>query len=133
MKKSIQLITFSLILLIFSSCATIFGGMKTNVKVKGYPEGAKVFYNGNFEGNAPCNVKVSKNSLKDGSTKIQIKAEGFKDSEVTMSRKMKTGAFIGDLFIFPVGHIIDFVTGAIYKPYPNKIEFSLEINSESQK
>ncbi len=111
---------------LMSSCATIFGGMKTNVKVKGFPEGASVYYNGNFEGNAPCNVKVSKNSLKDGNTKIQVKSEGYENSEITLSRKMKMGAFLGDILIFPVGHIVDFATGAIYKPYPAKVEYNLQ-------
>lgn len=127
-----NLLVILIIAVSFSSCATLFSGTKTNVKVKGYPEGAKVYYNGNFEGNAPCNVKVSKNSLKNGNTKIQIKAEGYIDSEVTMSKKMKTGAFIGNFLIFPAGHIIDFVTGAIYKPYPNKIEYSLITKSENE-
>jgi len=126
MKKLKLLFAVAIVATLFNSCATVFGGMKTNVKVKGLPEGASVYYNGNYEGNAPCNVKVSKNSLKDGNTKIQIKSEGYQDSEVTLSRKLKMGAFIGDILIFPVGHIVDFVTGAIYKPYPAKVEFNLQ-------
>ena len=108
------------------SCATIFSGTKSGVRVSGLPEGANVYYNGNFEGKAPCRVKVSKNSLKNGNTKVQIKQEGFKDAEVTLARKMKIGAFVGDVFVFPVGHIVDFMTGAIYKPYPRKVEYNLQ-------
>jgi len=33
---------------------------------------------------------------------------------------------LGDILIFPVGHIVEFVTGAIYKPYPAKVEFNLQ-------
>ncbi len=124
--KRINVFIFAMsIALLTQSCATIFSGTKSKVKVKGTPEGASVYYNGNLEGNAPCNVKVSKKSLKNGNTNIKITHQGYENAEVTLSRKMKVGAFVGDIFIFPVGHIVDFVTGAIYKPYPGSVDYQL--------
>lgn len=125
MKRLNKTIYLLVIAVLMQSCATIFSGTKSRVKVKGAPEGASVYYNGNYEDTAPCRVKVSKKSLKDGNTKIQIKEEGYKDTEVTLSRKIKIGAVIGNFLIFPVGHIVDFATGAIYKPYPGRINYNL--------
>lgn len=68
---------------------------------------------------------MSKKSLKEGNVKIQIEKQDYEEAEVILNRKMKIGAFIGDILVFPVGHIVDFLTGAIYKPYPNKIEYNL--------
>lgn len=45
---------------------------------------------------------------------------------MTWRRKIRVGAFIFDFFVFPGGHITDFLTGAIYKPYPTKIEYNLQ-------
>jgi len=124
--KTLNFLIFCMMLIAFTSCAILFSGTKTNVKVDGTPPNASVYYNGNYEGTAPCQVKVNKKALKDGNAKIQVKAENHIDSEVTLTRKLKTGAMIGNFITFPVGHIIDFVTGAIYKPYPAKVEYNLK-------
>lgn len=109
-----------------SSCATIFSGTKSSVRVKGTPENAKVYYNGNYEGQAPCNVKISKNGLKQKQTTVEIKADGYETAQATLVRKIKVGAIVGDI-IFSAGIflIVDFATGAIYKPYPKKVEYNL--------
>lgn len=129
--KISRMVFIVLVAILTQSCAIIFSGTKSGVKVKGMPEGASVYYNGNLEGTAPCKVKVSKNALKNGNTKIQIKQEGYQDSEVTLGRKIKVGAVVGDFIIFPIGHIVDFATGAIYKPYPGSIDYDLTPESNA--
>lgn len=129
MKLTNKFVIVVVLAMLTQSCATIFSGTKTRVSVAGAPEAANVYYNGSFVGEAPCRVKVSKNSLKGGNTKVQIKKESYETAEVTLARKIKMGAFIFNFFVFPVGHIVDFATGAIYKPYPNKIEYRLEKNN----
>ncbi len=122
----VSIIALSVIML--QSCATVFSGQKTNVRVKnGTPENANVYYNGSLVGQAPVSVKISKNGLKSGNVKIQVKKEGYNTQEVVLTRKLKMGAFVGDIIIFPVGHIVDFVTGAIYKPHPGSVKYSLTV------
>lgn len=124
------LIILSIITL--SGCATVFSGTKTKVDVSGIPESAKVYYNGNYEGVAPCTVKVSKNSLKDGAD-ITIKKEGYKDATVMLMRKTKVPAIIGDvLFTACFGLVIDFATGAIYRPYPGQVKFDLDKSKSAE-
>lgn len=107
------------------SCATVFSGTKAKIKVSGTPDSSSVYVNGNYAGNAPLKVKVSKNGLKNSGTKVLVK-NGDKQQEITLTRKVKVSAVIGNiLFTGGIGLIIDFATGAIYKPYPDNIKYKL--------
>lgn len=128
MKKFIFIVVLAFMMSLNFGCATIFSGTATKVEVSGVQEQAKVYYNGNYEGEAPLKIKVSKNSLKNGAD-ITIKKEGFEDATVKLVRKTKTGAVIGNiLFTAALGLIVDFSTGAIYKPHPNKVKYNLTEN-----
>ena len=111
--------------LLMSSCATILDGNRNASHVKiGTPTNAKVFYNGEYMGEAPCRVPISK-SFKKGESKIEIKADGYEMATVTMTRKVSVGFVLLDICtgVFPL--IIDFATGNIYKPRPNRIDYHL--------
>lgn len=126
-KRTLTAFLAAAFLFSFSGCALIFSGTSTKVSVPdGIPAGAKVYYNGAYVGTTPCKVKVSKKDLQKGQAVITIKADGYKDANITVSGKIKVGAIIGDVLlgIFPL--IIDFVTGAIYKPQHDTIKYSLE-------
>ena len=121
---------FSLLLL--SSCATIFSGTKCKVIVKdGNPINAKVYLNGSFQGDAPCKIKVSKNSLKTGAL-IEIKADGYETQKITLVRKLKVGALLGDILTGVFWIAIDFADGAIYKAFPNKVKYNLVLDENSK-
>jgi len=112
--------------ILLPSCATILGGSKSSSHVKqGTPPNARVFYNGEFIGEAPTNIKVQKNA-KQGNSYVEVKADGYETSKISMTRKASVGFIILDICfgIIPLG--IDFVTGNIYKPRPNKIDYYLE-------
>lgn len=122
-----SLAAFMLTASLTTGCATVFSGTKCKVKVKsGDPVEAKVFLNGNYMGTAPCKVKVPKNGLKSGQLTLEIRAEGYKSQFVTLTRKTKVAAVIGDVVTGVVWLIVDFADGAIYKAYPSKIRYSLE-------
>ena len=123
MKKTIILLVFAIVL---QSCATILGGVKDTTRVtQGTPEGAKVYLNGNYISDAPCNVRVNKN-VKSGINKIEIKAEGYETQTINMTRKVSIGYVVADAVCTGwIGLIVDFATGCIYKPRPNRIKYSL--------
>lgn len=129
MKKKFNIQVFALLMagiVIFSGCATILGGSRSTSRVKqGTPPNARVFYNGEFIGEAPTNVKIHK-SAKQGNSYIEVKAEGYETSKISMTRKASAGFIILDICfgILPLG--VDFVTGNIYNPRPNKIDYFLE-------
>lgn len=110
---------------LLQSCATILSGSGDRVEVKsGNPAGAKVYLDGNFVGNAPNKVKVSKNSLRDGAI-ISINAPGHQDRQIKVTRKVMVGYVLLDvcLGLVPLG--VDFLTGAIYKANPKEINYDL--------
>jgi len=128
MKKKliIQFLALLMAVILLPSCATILGGSKSSSHVKqGTPPNARVFYNGEFIGEAPTNIKVQKNA-KQGNSYVEVKADGYETSKISMTRKASVGFIILDICfgIIPLG--IDFVTGNIYKPRPNKIDYYLE-------
>lgn len=112
----------------FNSCATILGGSQGKVNVPyGNPAPAKVYCNGVYQGTTPCSIKVPKGASKNGQTKIEISADGYKTATVFISRKVMVGYIVADVIITGAfGLIIDFAAGTIYKPYPKTINYNLE-------
>ncbi len=108
------------------SCATILAGQKDSSHVIGdnIPEGTKVYYNGNYQKDAPCKVRIPK-SARQGKSKIEIKCDGYETQEVDCHRKISIGWAIADVCFGVIPLLIDFATGAIYKPRPKKIKVNL--------
>lgn len=109
------------------SCATILAGAKDTTHVKGdsIPEGTEVYYNGSYECDAPCNVRIPK-SAKQGHSKIEIKAEGYETQAVDCHRKISIGWAVADICLGVIPLLIDFASGSIYKPRPNTVEIHLK-------
>lgn len=114
------------------SCALIFTGVRDKVTIQdGTPEGAKVYYNGSYLGNAPQKVKIPKNSLKKEAASVRIEADGYINQEIVFTRKLRVGALILDCLTGFIWLIPDFATGAIYKASPKKIKYNLKIDESS--
>ncbi len=126
MKKKITIYALSFIFLLsFSSCATILGGSKKGVRVTGNPPNAKVYYNGDYIGEAPVTVKVPK-SAKQGNSKVTVKANNYKSQDITLIRKWSIGYTVLDILTGLVPLVIDAATGNIYQPKPGHITYNLE-------
>ena len=127
-KLNIQILTVLMaVIIILPSCATILGGSRHTVHVKqGTPAYARVFLNGEYLGAAPIKAKVQKNA-KQGNSYIEVKADGYETSKINLTRKVSVGFMLLDIFpgmFLPL--IVDFATGNIYKPRPNRIDYYLE-------
>jgi hypothetical protein len=126
--KKISLVFLLSVLL--CSCATIFSGRNDKVKVtEGNPIAAKVYYNGSYVGNAPCEVKVPKADLRNRTAVITIKAEGYEDQEIILTRKLKVGALVGDILTGVVWIVVDVLDSAIYKSSKDKVHYDLQKKS----
>lgn len=129
MKSSILLL--AIIALLFQSCATVLSS-KTYISVKeNAPAGAKVYVNDVFQGETPLTFAYddSPNSIfkKKQAHILTIKMDGFKTQTVPLQRKLQAGYLLFDFFGWPVFHIIDFCTGALYTYYPKNIKCDMEI------
>ena len=135
MKNQTKLIAATLLIssLCLQSCATILGGSRDASRVlNGTPSNAKVYYNGNFIGTAPTNVQVPK-SARQGNSKIEIQADGYQSATINMTRKVSVGFTILDIVTGGIWLAIDFATGNIYKPRPNKISYNLTPLADNNK
>jgi hypothetical protein len=129
-----NLITTSLFIssLLLSSCATIVGGAKYNahVVVNNRPN-AKIMYQGEFRGTGTATFKVKRSDADKFS--FLVKEDNCNDQSFAYTSKtFRTWAFIGtlvtwtfgikstpeDVFGFPIplGAVVDFATGALWKP-----------------
>ncbi|MBX3101842.1 MAG: hypothetical protein KF690_04990 [Bacteroidetes bacterium] len=114
--------------ILFTGCATILSGNRNAIHVKnGTPANAKVYYNGNYIGTAPCKVRADKQCKPQTDCHIEIRATGYEPQRVKIHRKLSYGWLFADVVcgvVIPLA--VDFGTSAIYKPRPNKVWYNLE-------
>ena len=119
--------------LVFSSCATVFGSKRNTISVEaGTPEEAQVYLDGKYLGDTPFETRISKYELQEGSI-IEIKKENYETMSYEVKRSPHVGYVISDLLgVVPL--LIDVATGNIYRPNTNKIVYDLkEINKNTPK
>lgn len=90
------------LLIMTSSCATLFNGSRQKVTITSNPSGATVYLNGKNTGLiTPCQIKIHR-KVKAGEGHKQneqlyvLKKEGYHDYEITDRRTLSTGATIGN-------------------------------------
>lgn len=122
--------TFSILfLLIFQSCATIFGS-RYNSLVFENPDNttAQVFIDDSLVGDAAGKLIFPKGVIQHGSV-LEIKVEGQEVEEHLILLKPHPLYVIGDFAVGVVPLIVDFGTGDILRPSPRK--FSI-INEKTE-
>ena len=74
MKKAIAVFSMVTLVVMMSSCATVFKGNHSKVKLRSEPQGARVFVNGIFHGETPLKLylKSNKNYV------IEFRKPGYK-------------------------------------------------------
>lgn len=128
-QKIITPICLFAILILLSSCATVFGGRKNKFLVKdGTPPAAEVFLDGQKIGTTPVDKKISKFLLQEGSV-VEIKKDGYKTDSIMIERRVHVGYMMLDVVsTLGVSLLVDFATGNIYRPKNSKIVYKLEEN-----
>jgi hypothetical protein len=132
--KSLLAVLLLSVSILFSGCATIFSGSKANINVReadrpkdSNPVKAKIFVNGNYMGDAPAKISISKSQLKPKlNPYLEIRAEGYKTIKVQLSRKAQAGWLILDIITGLDGLVVDWITGNINTANPKQVRFVLE-------
>ncbi len=114
-----------LILLMFSSCATILDGKNQRLvfSEESLPH-AEVIIDGEVVGEAPGAVIVPKEKIQHGSILV-LKAEGYEEKEYVLLRKQSAAYSVVDLLLGGVPLVVDYTTGNIYRPKPSKFKYEL--------
>ena len=116
MKKIIiRLSILSTLIIICSSCASIFSGTTQNINFESSPSGATIFLDGDRVGTTPLTLKLKKKKY----SSLRIELEGYN----TISRQLdKEFDLITLLSIFWDLGTTDLITGAAFK-YANNSYF----------
>ncbi|WP_375578881.1 PEGA domain-containing protein [Marivirga tractuosa] len=123
MNKIINISVFALLLL-FTSCATLFTGTKQKVSIDSDPQGAEVIIDGQKLGVTPTKVKVDRelDALLYGGKEIQLILDGYRNLGYELDARLNTVSIIN--FVNPLFWGIDIATGAVTK-YDNYYNFRL--------
>jgi hypothetical protein len=124
LKVTVQLCFIAMIISL-TSCATILGGKKNTIKVlAGAPVQAKVYLDGQYLGETPFTVRISKYKIQEGSI-IEIKKVGFETYAYKVVRSPHILYVAADIITGAVPLIIDVANGNIYRPNTRRIEYNL--------
>lgn len=122
--KDYSIILYIVILLIFSSCATIFGGKRNTIRVQGIPDKSLVFLDGEHIGDTPLHIRVSKYKIQEGST-IEVKKAGYETLVYEVIRRPHVGYVLLNVAAGSIPLIVDVANGNIYRPNTRKIHYDL--------
>ena len=98
-----------ILLLLSSSCGTLFTGSSNLVGINSEPEKAKVYVNGMYIGLTPTSASLKRD--KDHS--IVLKKEGYEDASAVITRSFNGVAILN--LLSPICWIVDIVTGGMWK------------------
>jgi len=116
-----NLICLLVLILITTSCATIFTGTSSNVRFSSVPPGAKIYVNGIERGVTPATVNMNR-SLFNVQT-VALKLDGYETRTIEPETSFQTVAIIN--LANPLFWAIDAVSGAIVKYNPKDYELQL--------
>ena len=122
MKKSVSVFLLFSIILLTSSCATVFKGSREEVNFNSDPQRAEVYVNGTLMGTTPVALKLES---KKGYT-IEFKKEGFKTKTVNISNRIGAGWIVLDVLFGLVPVIVDAATGSWYSLDQKNVNAALE-------
>ena len=125
--KSIAYVTL-LVLLPLTGCGTLMGGGTQMVQVNSAPSGATVTLApdaGSFT--TPASLSLERKY----SYTITASREGYSPATARINKSMRTSVLLADLFFFPIGVIVDAITGAWYQLSPQTVSLVLERGDES--
>jgi hypothetical protein len=128
----IKWILFCLLMILFTACATVFGGKKNTLYVKGVPEVAEVYLDGKLIGKTPLKIRISKYMLQEGSI-VDVKTNGYETVSYEVVRRPHVGYVLLNVVSGAVPLIVDVANGNIYRPNTRQIEYELSIIKKEEK
>lgn len=106
------------VLLLTTSCASIFTGSKRNVLFESDPSGAKVFVNGFEKGITPVQIKVK------AEDRVDFRLDNYKERVVVMDSNFNLVAILNGFSI--VGWGIDALSGSLKRVDTKYVKVTLE-------
>jgi hypothetical protein len=118
MIKKLSILTMTGVLLLTTSCASIFTGAKRNVLFESDPSGAKVFVNGFEKGTTPVQIKVK------AEDRVDFRIDNYRERVVVMDSKFNLVAILNGISI--IGWGVDALTGSLKRVDTKYVKVTLE-------
>jgi hypothetical protein len=118
MIKKLPILFLSLVLLLTTSCASIFTGAKRNVLFETEPAGAKVFVNGFEKGVTPVQIKVKADD------NVEFRLDNYKERVVVMDSKFNMVSILNGFSL--IGWGVDALTGSLKRVDTQYVKVTLE-------
>lgn len=123
--KTKFLFALASVLLLTTSCATVFTGQRETVLIKSNPSGALIEVNGVERGTTPANIELKKGF---NGQVITLSKEGYKKHDFTLSTTFNMVSIVNVLFL--PGFIVDAATGAMMKFDPVFYDINLKPDNQ---
>ncbi|MBP2833852.1 PEGA domain-containing protein [Aquimarina sp. U1-2] len=107
-----------ILIVLFSSCATIVSGARQKVEIASEPGEAKVYINEIEIGNTPVEQNLKRNQ----EYQLAIKLDGYETYEMKLERKFNAWYIGNVLFGGIIGLVVDPATGAMHRLRPQDLE-----------
>lgn len=117
-KLLVLLVTCTFLL---SSCATLFTGTTQKISITSEPSGADVVINGVNKGQTPVSVDIKKEL---SGQPIELKKDGYTVSQFSPTTTFNTTSILN--IFFPLGFVVDALTGSLMKYNPTSYQIKLE-------
>lgn len=118
LKRKLTILMMISVMLLTTSCASIFTGAKRQVLFESDPSGAKVFVNGFEKGKTPVQIKVAADD------RVDFKLDDYKERVVVMDSKFNLVAILNGFSI--IGWGVDALTGSLKRVDTKYVKVTLE-------
>ncbi|MDB9954187.1 PEGA domain-containing protein [Flavobacteriaceae bacterium] len=117
-KNKLTILLMTGIILLTTSCASIFTGSKRQVLFESDPSGAKVFVNGFEKGKTPVQIKVAADD------RVDFRLDDYTERVVVMDSKFNLVAILNGFSI--IGWGVDALTGSLKRVDTKYVKVTLE-------
>lgn len=117
-------IVFSLIVLLFAGCATVFSGTHDTLTINSNPQGAMVFIDGLEYGRTPATFTLKRDAMRPNGKTVTLKKDGYRDRSFQLQKEFNFVSIcnLGNAVFWA----IDFVSGALFYYEPLVYTVTLE-------
>jgi hypothetical protein len=108
-------------MLLSGGCGTIISGSSQQIGVRANPPGAKIEVVQTGQ-SSPSGILILQ---RDKDYVLRVAAPGYEMTSVALTRSIRGGVLVADILLFPIGIIVDAVTGGWYELNPPVVEVAL--------
>jgi len=122
MKRSLGAVSAVLVAMTMPACGTLVGGSSQTIRVNSDPAGALINSNPvTKDYTTPASVRLERKNT----YTLRLTKDGYTKEEVLIERGMRGGVLVADILLFPIGVIVDAITGAWYGLSPDDVSVTL--------